>query len=379
MNEPSETPSCPDEPPSPDDYEPGRPFEQTTTRSGSRYSGGSTTGDGTGSGVGGAVNWSGGAPRQSLLDERNRAMQQPDQQAAQAQNQSKARKDDAAALMGSHIDRAPWARTMRVVIVAEIRLYREGLAGALSNHGIVVAELADGHDEALQCVARTSPDVVVLDMALPDSGELVRALRRRAADSRVVVVGVPENESAVIACAEAGGVGYVARDGSVADLVAAIDLAVRGEVICPPKIAASLLRRVAHLATTPEPQALAARLTKREREVLALIDLGLSNREIAQRLYIELSTVKNHVHNILEKLGARRRSEAAAYAHGRRVRLSTAPSAGQAERGERSRSGWLTYRASFFVKVASHPRRHLPPRSLSRASTRSDGLSSRSR
>jgi DNA-binding NarL/FixJ family response regulator len=95
--------------------------------------------------------------------------------------------------------------------------------------------------------------------------------------------------------------------------------AVKGEAVCPPRIAAGLFRRVAALSSASSDQASLqseARLTAREAEVLALIDDGLSNKQISRRLYIEVPTVKNHVHSILDKLGARSRGEAAARVRG---------------------------------------------------------------
>jgi DNA-binding NarL/FixJ family response regulator len=120
-------------------------------------------------------------------------------------------------------------------------------------------------------------------------------------------------EDQVVACAEAGIAGYVDRDASLRDLVATVRSVARGELLCSPRIAARLMRRVAELADQPRPPQTPAHLTRREREVVALIDEGLSNKEIAQRLNIELPTVKHHVHNVIEKLGVRSRLQAAAH------------------------------------------------------------------
>jgi DNA-binding NarL/FixJ family response regulator len=100
--------------------------------------------------------------------------------------------------------------------------------------------------------------------------------------------------------------GYVPRDGSLSDLVAAIESAAHGELRCSPKIAASLFQRVARL--TDETRHSTASLTRREEEIARLIDQGLSNKQIARRLQIEVSTVKNHVHSVLKKLQATRRT-----------------------------------------------------------------------
>jgi DNA-binding NarL/FixJ family response regulator len=165
-------------------------------------------------------------------------------------------------------------------------------------------------EEAARRVGDLGAEVVLVDATGPDGVHAARALTASGCDARLVAVGASERDEDVISYAEAGFQGFVAREGTVSDVVAAVESVVRGETVCSPRIAATLLRRVASTAWTGAPQA--ARLTGRERQIVALIDEGLSNKEIAARLCIEVSTVKNHVHNVLEKLGVRRRSEAAA-------------------------------------------------------------------
>ena len=202
----------------------------------------------------------------------------------------------------------------RVLVVAGVRFYRDGIAAVLS---------ADSRFEVVGCVADVpeaaafaslEPDVILLDLAGADGPGRVRSLLRRAPAACVVALGVKEAEDDVLPLAEAGVAGYVTRDGSVDDLLAAIVSVAAGETICSPRMTATLLRRVALLARDraaeePDPE---RDLTSRERQIVALIDEGLSNKEIATRLRIELATVKNHVHNILEKLRVHRRGEAAA-------------------------------------------------------------------
>ena len=202
---------------------------------------------------------------------------------------------------------------IRVFVIADIRLYREGLAGCLAREqDMEVVGMAADRAEAIRRVGDLTPDVALLDMAMPESAATVRAIARTAPGVRVVGLAVPENERDVIAFAEAGIAGYVPREGSLADLVAAVRGAARGEAICSPEIAGGLLRRIAALSVERAPRSPAATLTSREREIVRLIDDGLSNKEIALRLCIQLATVKNHVHNILEKLHVNRRAEAAA-------------------------------------------------------------------
>jgi two-component system nitrate/nitrite response regulator NarL len=169
----------------------------------------------------------------------------------------------------------------------------------------------------------TRPEIVLLDMAMAGSVASIRAIVEGASDVKVVALAVAETDHDIVACAEAGVAGYVSRDGSTGDLIATIDSVVRGETLCSPRIAATLLQRVAALAAERGTAAPVASLTPRQREILGLIGQGLSNKEIARRLCIELSTVKNHVHSTLEKLGTHRRAEAVALL--RRNDLSEGP------------------------------------------------------
>ena len=211
-------------------------------------------------------------------------------------------------------------KTTRLLVVASVRLYREGLAEIFRGRDDVevVAEAADAAD-CLGLLPRTRPDIVLLDMTT-DGLAGVRAIRAAAARVRIVAVAVPESEGDVVACAEAGVAGYVTREQSLEDVVAVVESVVRGEMICSPRIAAMLVRRVAALAgDRGAAESRAPRLTARELEIVGLIDNGLSNKQIARRLSIEVATVKNHVHNILEKLHVDRREEAAARVRAHRL------------------------------------------------------------
>lgn len=206
-----------------------------------------------------------------------------------------------------------------VFIVTPIKLYRDGIAHFLgASQRVQVLGTADEDEDAVKLALRLEPDVVLLDMMLDDSRALARALRQAVPSAPLVALGVPDSDSYVVSCAEAGITAYVTRDGSLEDLLATVIRAAKGETLCSPRVVASLFRRVAALASQQEESAAAVRsaagLTAREAEVIALIDDGLSNQQIAGRLCIEVATVKNHVHSILEKLGASSRTEAAARA-----------------------------------------------------------------
>jgi DNA-binding NarL/FixJ family response regulator len=203
--------------------------------------------------------------------------------------------------------------------VSDIRLYREGLADALGAGGrCEVAATAADVFSALDAAETQRPDVVLLDLALAEAGDAVAELAALNPPAKVVALGVREVPSEVIALAEAGVAGYVPRDATLDELVDVVESVARGEMVCSPRIAALLLHRVAAARGSDPTQEPDARLTPRQHEIAALIEEGLSNKQIAQRLSIEVATVKNHVHSILDKLGVEGR--AAAAAHVRRVR-----------------------------------------------------------
>lgn len=206
---------------------------------------------------------------------------------------------------------------IRLLIVAEARFYRDGLAGALEREDVEVVGAVASADEALARALELAPTVALVDLGAPGAVALAQAMRVAAAETKVIALAVREMEEEVVMLAEAGVAGYVTREQSLDELVAAVRSVAAGETLCSPWLAATLLRRVAELARERAPAAASGRLTAREREIVALLGDGLSNKEIAARLRIELPTVKNHVHNILEKLQVDRRGQAAARVRGR--------------------------------------------------------------
>jgi two-component system, NarL family, nitrate/nitrite response regulator NarL len=206
-------------------------------------------------------------------------------------------------------------RVIRTCVVSDVRLYREGIRQLLDGQRqIAVVAALDYDDDVLAEAARLEPTVLLLDVAGEEGATALRRFVEKLPDVHVVALTVSDSEAEIVACAEAGVDGFVSRTSSVGELVATVESAARGEPVCPPKIAAVLLRRVQTLAETDGHADATARLTRREREVVDLIAAGLSNKQIASRLSIELSTAKNHVHHILEKLGVQQRSDAVAVA-----------------------------------------------------------------
>jgi DNA-binding NarL/FixJ family response regulator len=198
---------------------------------------------------------------------------------------------------------------IRLLVVAPGRLHREGLGLLLGRRPrLDVVATADCAEAALALVAEHAPDAVVVDVV----GGGLRGLAAVAGAAKVVALGPWADDSTVVACAEAGVAGYADVDGSVEQLEQVLDGLARDELVCPPALASTLVRQLGVLARGAPPAP--PRLTPREREILALVDRGLSNKEIAARLQIRTPTVKNHVHNVLEKLQVNGRGAAAARA-----------------------------------------------------------------
>lgn len=208
--------------------------------------------------------------------------------------------------------------SIRVLLVDDQALFREGLRTLLSLHEDIkiVGEAGDGQ-EALEAAARLRPDVVLMDLQMPvlDGAAATRRLKEMGLPARVIVLTTFDDDDRVFDGLRAGAVGYLLKDVSSDVLARAIRATSRGESILQPSVAAKVLaefNRLETLARTPPPQSgLVEPLSDRELEIVRLVAAGDSNREIAARLFITEGTVKNHVTNILGKLGVRDRTQAA--------------------------------------------------------------------
>lgn len=197
----------------------------------------------------------------------------------------------------------------RVLLVTANRLYREGLARLLTDRDAsLVVETAVPDEAFLRRAASEAHDVVLIDAAIVRESDLARHLVAAMPRVRLVAIGVVEDDRDLLACAVVGVSGFVSLDASVDDLLSAIDGARHGELRCSARTAALMLGQL-HTAVgrTVLPD---VHLTVRQEEILRLIADGLSNKQIAGRLSIELSTVKNHVHNLLERLQVQHRWQA---------------------------------------------------------------------
>lgn len=203
---------------------------------------------------------------------------------------------------------------VRVLLVDDHEVVRRGLRDLLDTEDDVeiVAE-AGGVGEALVRAQATGPDVAVIDMRLPDGDglELCRKLRALPEPPYCLVLTAFDDESALVGAINAGASGYLLKQVRGQDLVNAVREVAAGRSLLDPVTTGRVLDRL-RKSTSPEPDELAA-LTERERKVLELIGEGLTNRQIAERLFLAEKTVKNYVTSVLAKLGMERRTQAAAW------------------------------------------------------------------
>jgi RNA polymerase sigma factor (sigma-70 family) len=209
---------------------------------------------------------------------------------------------------------------IRTLVVHQTKLIAHIIASVLSEEpDIHVVGRASSIDEALALLERTNCNMVLVSARLPNKGalKLTEAVHQEAPEIVVLVFGLPESESLILQYVMAGASGYVLQDVPAEHLFENIRAAHADKAIVSPTVAAALMTQIAELArisarNNVDPEAV-QELTPREQEVLVLIGDGLTNQEIGQKLFIEVGTVKNHVHNLLKKLDVGSREDAAAY------------------------------------------------------------------
>jgi len=203
-------------------------------------------------------------------------------------------------------------RDEHILIVDDCTLHRETLATIFAMNGLAPPRGAWDLPSLVLAVEDAEPSVVLLNMATHGSRLLLRAVMDISPNMPVIVIAASEDDEAeIISCAEAGVAGYHMRTDSLEDLLTLIQDVAAGKSSCPPRVSAILLRRLSALAAQPQPAARNLALTAREIQILRMLELGRSNRDIAAQLGIAVHTVKNHVHSLLTKLGVSTRAEAA--------------------------------------------------------------------
>jgi DNA-binding NarL/FixJ family response regulator len=203
---------------------------------------------------------------------------------------------------------------IRVLLVDDQALFREALHTLLSVQPAiqVVGEAGNGLD-ALRLVEEKGPDVALMDLQMPvlDGVAATRRIRDEYPNCRVIVLTTFDDDEYVFEGLRAGAIGYLLKDVSAQKLVEAIQAAARGESFLQPSVAAKVVAEFARQQSASRIQPLPEPLTNREIDILRLLSAGLNNREIADQLFLAEGTVKNHLTNILGKLGVRDRTQAA--------------------------------------------------------------------
>ena len=203
---------------------------------------------------------------------------------------------------------------IRVLIADDQRVVRDGLAMLVGLiDGVEIAGAACDGEEAVRLAVAHRPDVILMDLRMPGTDGIAATaqLRDRLPSARVLVLTTYADDDTILPALRAGAHGYLTKDASAEQIEAAIRAVHAGQTHLDPLVQERLVAAV----TGPPPQAPAAGLTTREAEVLTLLAAGLSNAEIAQRLFVSNATVKTHINRIFAKTGARDRAQAVRYAY----------------------------------------------------------------
>lgn len=207
------------------------------------------------------------------------------------------------------------AAAIRVLVVDDHDLFRTGLRSLLEEEGFEVADAASA-PAAVRRIASLDPDVVVMDMNMPqiDGVAATPLVLEAAPRTSVLVLTIATDDARVVAAIRAGASGYLLKDAPMEEIAAGIRTAAAGQSAIAPRVAGALLECVRAAEAQPAQPAATPELSLREREVLSLVAAGCDNAEIARRLFLSPSTVKNHVSRLLDKLGVDNRVQAATYA-----------------------------------------------------------------
>ena len=212
----------------------------------------------------------------------------------------------------------PRSKRIRLLVIEDHRMLRDAIAKMLRAEPDLQVTAAPGGEAVVQQALEAKLDVILLNAGRGDhdSARLVASMKRASPEARVIVTDLIPERADICELVRAGASGFLLKDATLDDFVTTIRTVARGERVLPAPLTATLFAHIAERAVSrSEPvMAQAAKVTKREREMLDLIAKGLSNKAIAQRLSIATNTVKGHVHHLLGKLALRTRLQAAVYA-----------------------------------------------------------------
>ncbi len=205
---------------------------------------------------------------------------------------------------------------MRVMLVDDRSLMRDGVASLLRSQGHEVAGEASNGQEALDMVAEVNPDLILMDIRMPVMGglEATRAIKARHPDTKIVMLTVSDDENDLFESVKSGAHGYLLKDLEAAEFFEALDAIQRGEGVVPTRLAGNLLKEFRDQAARVVQGSEEDVLSAREHDVLNQVAQGLTNKEVADQLFISENTVKYHMKNILDKLHLRNRAQVIAWA-----------------------------------------------------------------
>jgi DNA-binding NarL/FixJ family response regulator len=213
---------------------------------------------------------------------------------------------------------------IRVLLIEDNRLLRDGIKAMLNEQEDIKAVSSTGNGDAFEKAEKYKPHVVLLDLGLRSQSSLkvVEHIKKKLPSTEVVVMDLIPIHSEIVEFVKAGVSGFILKDATLNDFLHTIRSVIKGAKVLPPSLTDSLFSHIVeHAVQAGKMDQLieSVRMTKREQEVVDLIALGRSNKEIAIELNIAVHTVKSHVHNILEKLALHTRLELASFAHGKSI------------------------------------------------------------
>jgi DNA-binding NarL/FixJ family response regulator len=209
---------------------------------------------------------------------------------------------------------------IRILVVEDNRMLREGISAMINKQkDLIVTSATDGRENTLAKARSANPHVVLMDLGLDseNSLEVVKSVKKELPEIKVIGMGLAPTQSDILEFVQAGADGFILKNATVEDVLGTIRAVARGETVLPYTMTGSLFTQVTEHALAKGKGTFkdSIRMTQREKEIIALIVEGLSNKEIADRLNIATFTVKSHVHNILEKLALHSRLQIAQHAN----------------------------------------------------------------
>jgi two-component system response regulator NreC len=211
-------------------------------------------------------------------------------------------------------------KQIKILIIEDNRVLRNGITAMLNKQTDmhVVATIGSGNNIILKA-SQIQPHIILMDLSLTSFREssVVQSIRKKIPETKVIGMGFIPTQSDIVEFVEAGASGFILKSATVKEFLGTIRSVAQGEKILPPSLTGSLFSHVIEIALKQKKGKLtnAVRMTKREREIIALIADGMSNKEIAEQLNIATHTVKSHVHNIMEKLALHTRLQIAKFIH----------------------------------------------------------------